>query len=115
MLLCCASRGYGELFDIDFQAHFLFAVICDVLVRGKVALHKQLGAFGYRPLNGFCLTTPGITEEPDGDVFHAAFRIDSKRELSHWRAILCKMELWVTFHAADGLHLNEHGIAPLAH
>ncbi len=37
----------------------------------------------------FQLAAPCITVEPDGDVFHAAPRADSKGELSMWRAIFC--------------------------
>src|SRR6266566_94263 len=81
----------GEFFDIDFKAQSLFAVFSCVLVRGEITLHEHHGTFGNRPLNGFSLIAPGIAEEPNGDVFHAALLIDRKRELSKRRAIFCYM------------------------
>src|SRR5205807_8801246 len=59
--------------------------------------------------------SPGRAGEPDGDVFHAALRVDGKREFRKSHATFGYYELRVTFYFADCLHLNKHGIAPLAH
>ena len=84
-----APLGKGEPFDIDFKAHSLFAVFSRVLVRGEMALHEQHCTFRNGPLNGFSLVTPGITVQPDGDVLHAALRVDSEREHRMRHAIFC--------------------------
>src|SRR5712691_8297865 len=84
-----APVGKGELFDIDFKVHCLFAIFRRVLMRGEMALYKQHCPFGNGPLNGFRLVAPGITIQPDGYILHAALRVDGKRELRMWRAIFC--------------------------
>jgi hypothetical protein len=79
-----APIGKGERFDIDFKAHFLFAVFSRGLVWSEMALDEQHCAFGDGPLNGFRLIAPGITVQPDGDILHAALRADGKREINMW-------------------------------
>jgi hypothetical protein len=108
-----APTGKGEPFDIDFKAQSLFAVFRRVLVRGEMALDEQHCTFGNRPLNGFSLVAPDLTGEPDGDVLHAALRVDGKREFSKWYATFCYYELRIAFYLAECLHLNKHRIAPL--